>query len=48
MSWDLVQGKIKNQFKAHSKSVSSLDYHPHKEILLTASYDGTAHVWENI
>lgn len=45
--WNLVSGQVVNRTeKAHFKAVASLAYHPSKAMFITASYDGTAKVWE--
>jgi len=45
--WDLVQGNVKFNKKAHPTVVTSIDYHPSKPVLLTASVDGVVKVWES-
>ena len=34
------------QYTGHAGSVNSLRFHPSKELVLTASGDGTAHIWQ--
>lgn len=47
--WDIVTGAVTSQSEpAHVKAVSSIVYHPSKPVFLTASYDGTAKVWESL
>lgn len=41
--WDLLDGKlVKVTPRAHTKSLSSLAFHPTENIFITGSYDGTA------
>eukprot|EP00040_Diaphanoeca_grandis_P031608 m.189427 g.189427 ORF g.189427 m.189427 type:complete len:324 (+) comp32372_c9_seq1:266-1237(+) len=44
--WDLVQGTIKFKKKAHTSVIASLDYHPSKPMMLSASVDGVIKVWQ--
>lgn len=45
--WNMVTGAVVARVEcAHFKAVSSISYHPTKSIFITASYDGTAKVWE--
>jgi WD40 repeat protein len=43
--WDLVDASVKTCFDAHSKPVSSLDYHPVLDHLVTGSSDGLVKIW---
>lgn len=47
--WDLVHAEKPAHVlhQAHEKAISSIAYHPEKlSMLLTASYDGVAKVWQ--
>ena len=46
--WNLLNGQQKRSMKAHYKCLSSLSCHPSKDIVVTASADGTAKSWINI
>ena len=43
--WEVVEGVVVEEFKAHEDVVCSLAVHPRGECLLTASVDGTVKVW---
>lgn len=43
--WDLVDAHIMTRHKAHTKAVSSIQYHPSQSVFLTASFDGSAKCW---
>lgn len=43
--WDLLSNMVLKSFQAHSKATCSIAYHPSQDLLLTASYDGTAKIW---
>ena len=34
------------QYTGHTGSVNSLRFHPSKELVLTASGDGSVHIWQ--
>jgi mitogen-activated protein kinase organizer 1 len=42
------RGEMATSCHSHGKAISSLAYHPSKPLFITASYDGTAKVWENV
>lgn len=46
--WDIVSTKVAQVTKkdTHYKAISSITYHPNKTVFITASYDGTAKIWE--
>ena len=43
--WDLVEAKVVHTLTGHTKAVVSLDFHPEKVCMLSASSDGTAKCW---
>ena len=44
--WGMHSGKPLLQYQGHSGSVNSIRFHPSKELVLTASGDATAHIWQ--
>ena len=44
--WGMHSGKPLLQYQGHTGSVNSIRFHPHKELVLTASGDSTAHIWQ--
>ena len=44
--WEVVEGGVVEEFKAHDDVVCSLAMHPEGKCLLTASVDGLVKVWE--
>jgi len=46
MIWGMHSGQALLQYAGHSGSVNSLRFHPSKELVLTASGDGSAHIWQ--
>ena len=44
--WGQHSGTCLLQYQGHSGSVNSLRFHPSKELALTTSGDGTAHIWQ--
>merc|ERR1719516_714287 len=34
------------EYQGHNGSVNSIRFHPNKELVLTSSGDGTAHIWQ--
>ena len=44
--WGMHSGRPLLQYKGHSGSVNSVRFHPNKELVLTASGDSTAHIWQ--
>ena len=44
--WGMHSGQALLQYTGHAGSVNSLRFHPNKELVLTASGDGTAHIWQ--
>jgi mitogen-activated protein kinase organizer 1 len=46
--WDMVKGsQVCPAIQAHNRAVSSLSYHPKDPLFLSASYDGSIHVWQD-
>lgn len=43
--WDLVEAKVVHTLAGHSKPVVSLDFHPDRICMVSASSDGTAKCW---
>ena len=44
--WELVEATVAETVDAHPNGVvCGLEYHPSKEVMLTASTDGTAKLW---
>ena len=46
--WDLVDASISSQFKAHSKSVTCIAYHPKSHEIITVSLDGLIKLWKQL
>jgi len=44
--WGMHSGQALLQYTGHAGSVNSLRFHPNKELVLTSSGDGTAHIWQ--
>ena len=44
--WGQHSGTCLLQYQGHQGSVNSLRFHPSKELALTTSGDGTAHIWQ--
>ena len=44
--WGAECGRVVLQYTGHSGSVNSVKFHPTRELVLTASGDYTAHVWQ--
>ena len=44
--WGMHSGACLLQYHGHSGSVNSVRFHPSKELVLTCSGDGTAHIWQ--
>ncbi len=44
--WGIDSGKCLISYTGHGGSVNSISFHPSQDIALTASGDGTAHVWK--
>ncbi|KAF9129520.1 hypothetical protein BGW39_004079 [Mortierella sp. 14UC] len=43
--WDLLEGEVVHKVEAHSKIVSSIDYHPKQDRMCSASVDGSIKTW---
>lgn len=43
--WSIDTGRCLLKYEGHNGSVNSIRFHPTKELLLTSSGDGTAHIW---
>jgi WD40 repeat protein len=46
MIWGMHSGRALLQYAGHSGSVNSIRFHPSKELVLTASGDGSVHIWQ--
>lgn len=46
--WGIDGGKNLLQYTAHSGSVNSVKFHPTQDLILTASGDHTAHIWQAV
>ncbi|KAG4067125.1 hypothetical protein HA402_000116 [Bradysia odoriphaga] len=44
--WGVESGRCLLQYQGHSGSVNSIKFHPNKDLVLTASGDGSAHIWQ--
>ncbi|KAF2353192.1 WD40-repeat-containing domain [Trinorchestia longiramus] len=44
--WGAECGRVVLQYTGHSGSVNSIKFHPSREVVLSASGDHTAHVWQ--
>lgn len=44
--WGIESGRCLLQYQGHSGSVNSIKFHPTKDLVLTASGDGSAHIWQ--
>jgi len=44
--WGMHSGSCLLEYQGHSGSVNSIRFHPSKELVLTSSGDGTAHIWQ--
>ncbi|KAH7282199.1 hypothetical protein KP509_35G018300 [Ceratopteris richardii] len=44
--WDLVDASVVSSAKAHASVVTSVNYHPTENCMITSSVDGTVKVWK--
>ncbi|EDW84537.1 uncharacterized protein Dwil_GK14176 [Drosophila willistoni] len=44
--WGIESGRCLLQYQGHAGSVNSLKFHKHRDLVLTGSGDGTAHIWQ--
>ena len=44
--WGMHSGQALLQYTGHTGSVNSLRFHPNKDLVVTASGDGTVHIWQ--
>ncbi|XP_055371759.1 WD repeat-containing protein 37 [Condylostylus longicornis] len=44
--WGIESARCLLQYQGHGGSVNSIKFHPHKDLVLTASGDGSAHIWQ--
>ena len=45
-AWDLVEGTVVQRLDGHTKTVSSVAYHPKDALMVSVSHDGTGRVWQ--
>mmetsp|Transcript_23410 Transcript_23410/g.23610 ORF Transcript_23410/g.23610 Transcript_23410/m.23610 type:complete len:310 (+) Transcript_23410:172-1101(+) len=45
LMWDLVEASVLHNTVAHTRSISSISYHPSLSCYVTASFDNTAKYW---
>lgn len=43
--WNLMTGKVEQEWKAHDKAVAGVQYHKEEDMLISASHDGVAKAW---
>lgn len=46
--WSVENGRCLLQYQGHSGSVNSIRFHPSRDLVLTASGDQSAHVWQAV
>ncbi|XP_017784233.1 PREDICTED: WD repeat-containing protein 37 isoform X2 [Nicrophorus vespilloides] len=46
--WSMDTTRCLLQYQGHSGSVNSIRFHPLKDLVLTASGDGSAHIWQAV
>ncbi|GJV02070.1 WD repeat domain-containing protein 83 [Tanacetum coccineum] len=44
--WDMLSGVVDSESDAHSSAVTSVDYHPTNNCMITASMDGSVILWK--
>lgn len=44
--WSVEKGRCLLQYLGHQGSVNSIKFHPSRDLVLTASGDQTAHIWQ--
>lgn len=44
--WSIDTTRCLLQYHGHSGSVNSIRFHPNKDLVLTASGDASAHIWQ--
>lgn len=44
--WNIENGRPLLQYTGHGGSVNSIKFHPQRDLVLTGSGDGTAHIWQ--
>ena len=43
--WDLVEGNIEHELSGHTDAVTCIEYHPHRDMMLSTSLDGSCKLW---
>ncbi|KAG0054645.1 hypothetical protein BGZ83_010773 [Gryganskiella cystojenkinii] len=46
--WDLVEGDVVHEIEAHSRTVSSVAYHPKEDRMCSVSVDGSIKTWTSL
>lgn len=46
--WSIENGRCLLQYQGHSGSVNSIRFHPARDLVLTASGDCSAHIWQAV
>lgn len=46
--WSIETGRCLLRYQGHTGSVNSIKFHPTKDLVLTASGDQTAHIWQAV
>lgn len=44
--WNMESGECLMQYTGHSGSVNSIQFHPSKDLVVTASGDQNVHIWQ--
>lgn len=44
--WNIENGECLMQYTGHSGSVNSIQFHPNKDLVVTASGDQNVHIWQ--
>ncbi|XP_037953762.1 WD repeat-containing protein 37-like [Teleopsis dalmanni] len=44
--WSIESGRCLLQYQGHAGSVNSIKFHQNRDLVLTGSGDGTAHIWQ--
>lgn len=44
--WGIENGRCLLQYQGHAGSVNSVKFHQNRDLVLTGSGDGTAHIWQ--
>jgi len=44
--WDAATGKLQKTLEGHSRSITSLAFHPERNLIASGSFDGTVMLWD--